>query len=198
MTQAPGKRLAALAVLLVLLSTGAACSSDSDDPSGDTMKLSGNCSVTDRALSPTAVISEEMTEKLLGKGEWKANPGLSVSDQGTLEKAFVGQCGIRPADNENDERLVIEVVPKSEPQYALARRTLASGEHITKVDDHTYVTPDPSSDSDGNRLEGAKGVLINPDYALVVRILHPAKGVNALEQAGPTVQAVADNLSHLG
>ena len=192
----------ATAVLLTVLSTATACSSDSDDSTGDTMTLSGNCSITDHSLSPKAVVSESMVEKLLGSDDWTAKRGLSISPQGTLEKAFVGSCAITPVSDKDDERLRVSIVPKSEPAYAEAQRVLASGTGkdtaFTKVAEDTYVTPDVTGDSDGNRLKGAKGVKVTPDYAVVVEILHPAEGVDAMKEAGPTVQAVADNLAHLG
>src|ERR1700712_451691 len=189
------RRLLAATILTVALTTSTACSGTGDDQ-GDTMKLSGNCSITKTSLAPSRVISESMVEKLVGADEWKAKPGLSISPQSTLEKAYIGDCAILPADESEAAALRISVVPKSEPQYAVAQRTLASGENITKVDDHIYTTADPTSDSHGKRLKGAKGVLINPDYALIVEILRPAEGVDAMKEAGPTVQAVADNLSH--
>jgi len=191
----------ATAVLITVLSTATACSSDSDD-TGDTMTLSGNCSITDHSLSPKAVVSESMVEKLLGSDDWTAKRGLSVSPQGTLEKAFVGSCAITPVSDKDDERLRVSIVPKSEPAYAEAQRVLTSGTGedtaFTKVAEDAYVTPDVTGDSDGNRLKGAKGVKVTPDYAVVVEILHPAEGVDAMKEAGPTVQAVADNLAHLG
>ena len=111
-------------------------------------------------------------------------------------------CAITPVSDKDDERLRVSIVPKSEPAYAEAQRVLASGTGkdtaFTKVAEDAYVTPDVTGDSDGNRLEGAKGVKVTPDYAVVVEILHPAEGVDAMKEAGPTVQAVADNLAHLG
>ena len=192
----------ATALLITVMSIATACSSDSDDPTGGTMTLSGNCSITDHALSPKAVVSESMVVKLLGSDDWTARRGLSVSPQGTLEKAFVGSCAITPVSDKDDERLRVSIVPKSEPAYAEAQRVLTSGTGedtaFTKVAEDAYVTPDVTGDSDGNRLEGAKGVKVTPDYAVVVEILHPAEGVDAMKEAGPTVQAVADNLAHLG
>ena len=58
--------------------------------------------------------------------------------------------------------------------------------------------PTRRATSDGNSIAGGKGVLITPEYVLIVRILHPAKGVDPMNEARPTVQAVADNLAQLG
>ncbi len=188
------RALAVSAVLAALVATSACGAADDPDA---TMKLSGNCSITETAISPKRVISEAMVEKLLGPAEWKAQPGLSISTSYTLEKAYVGNCALVSAE-ENETGLRISVVPKSEPQYADAQRTLASGEDVTKVDDRTYVTATSTADNDGKSVKGAKGVRIDPDIVLVVEILQPAKGVDAMKEAGTTVHAVADNLAHLG
>ena len=87
----------ATAVLLTVLSTATACSSDSDDSTGDTMTLSGNCSITDHSLSPKAVVSESMVEKLLGSDDWTAKRGLSVSPRARSRRLSSAAAPSRPS-----------------------------------------------------------------------------------------------------
>ena len=190
----------ATAVLLTVLSTATACSSDSDDSTGDTMTLSGNCSITDHSLS---------------RRPWSLSPWWRSCSDPTTGPPSAG-CRSPPGHaregfrrhlrHHAGQRQGRRAAPRHRAQeragYAEAQRVLATGTGedtaFTKVAEDTYVTPDVTGDSDGNRLKGAKGVKVTPDYAVVVEILHPAEGVDAMKEAGPTVQAVADNLAHLG
>lgn len=169
----------------------------SDHP-GDAVKLSGDCSTSKTPLKPQQLISEKLLGDLLGEGDYVALPGVVVDGSNRVPAAFNSTCSFAPHDDKGDVRLKIALLPRTDPGYAVAQQALEAKEGVTVVDASTYVTADPTSDSDGNRIAGAKGVRVLPDRVVMVEIIKPGHGVDAMHEAASAVASVADNVQHLG
>ena len=183
----------AVASAALSLATMTACS-DAAHPAGrDAMHIAGGCTVKGQQRSPADLVSTEAVSALLGKGAYAMSGSLSVDGRG---RPTDGSCTITPAGRATLPLLTIGVAAPFDSTFKAARETMRSDPRITRLSGvDGYVIPDPSMDGDGQRVTGARVVTFEPDRMVVVRVLVPADGVDAVKATPATAADVSRHLS---
>lgn len=181
-----------LAATAVLLASG--CSSSSDGK--DATTVGGDCGVGE-SLPLTSLVSRGRLERLLGPGDYTAQKGLTV-ENGEVPPEYWGQCLVVGRGSPSGSRLDITLIPRSDPGYASYEATLAAGHFAEKVGTNGYVVAEHARDTKGHDTTGARAAIVEPDRAVVLRVLVPGAGTDTVKEAGAAVQALADNVRHLG
>jgi hypothetical protein len=187
------KTIALAAAVLFLGVSG--CSVGGSDEGGD-MHVDGDCGLGEN-LPLTSLISDDQLERLLGSGDYTAEPGLVVK-AGKVPPEFGGQCAVTTTGTSSSDRLHITLIPKSDPGYASYRSTLETGDLAEKLGTDGYVVSEHAEDADGEDATGARAAIIEPERVVVLRVLVPAAGADTVKEAGVAVRSLADNLHHLG
>jgi hypothetical protein len=171
----------------VLAATGTGCGADDN---GGSMKVSGNCGLGENTIAVDRVLPTSVLESLIDEGDYKAVGGLIVRND-KLPAAYDGECAVQE-ESSGQDALRLGLVNRSDARYAEAQKLLASGDvdGFKKVDDSSYVIPDGSN--------GARAVAILPDRLVILRVLQPGKGVDAMKKAGPAVTKVAQRVQDIG
>jgi hypothetical protein len=181
-----------LLAAVILLAAG--CSSTSDGK--DAMDVGGDCGLGE-SLPLTSLVSRSQLERLLGPGDYTAQRGLTVKN-GQVPPEYWGQCLVVGHGSPSGSRLGITLIPKSDPGYASYQSTLAGGQVAEKVGTNGYVVAEHAEDTQGHDATGARAAIVEPDRVVVLRVLVPGAGTDAVKEAGSAVQALAENLQHLG
>lgn len=181
-----------LSAAVILLAAG--CSSSSDVK--DATAVGGDCGVGE-SLPLTSLVSRDQLERLLGPGDYTAQKGLTVKN-GQVPPEYGGQCLVVGHGSPSGSRLDITLIPKSDPGYASYQSTLTGGQVAEKVGTNGYVVAEHARDTKGHDATGARAAIVEPDRVVVLRVLVPGAGTDTVKEAGAAVQALADNLHHLG
>lgn len=185
---------ATIAVTAALILGAAGCSTSSDGE--DAMTVAGDCGLGG-SLPLGSLISTGQLERLLGPGDYTAQPGLTVKN-GQVPPEYWGQCLVLGHGSSASQRLGITLIPKSDPSYASYQSTLSGGQVAEKIGTDGYVVSEHARDAEGHDATGARAAIIEPERVVVLRVLVPGADSDAVKEAASAVQDLADNLHHLG
>jgi hypothetical protein len=185
---------ATIALTAALILGAAGCSTTSDGK--DAMTVDGDCGLGG-SLPLSSLIAPAQLERLLGPGDYTAQPGLTVKN-GQVPPEYWGQCLVLGHGSAASQRLGITLIPKSDPSYASYQSTLSGGQVAEKIGTDGYVVSEHARDAEGHDATGARAAIIEPERVVVLRVLVPGADSDAVKGAATAVQDLADNLHHLG
>jgi hypothetical protein len=190
--RATGRRLVRACMSVLLLGSLGACSLGGE-PAPTTLKISGDCALddadeTDSNLPLTDLISEKTLLHLFGPGDYKAVAGMVYLDR-KLPSAYDSRCELTRLSDVQDVLRFALINPK-DASYEEAKKTLveADAPGFTLIDDHTFATT-------GAYSSDAYVTSILPERVIFIQIMHPAKGVKAIDEAAGVMAELTKSVS---
>jgi hypothetical protein len=180
-------------VAILLFGSLGACSFGDEPPK--VLKISGDCALDDADerggtdLPLTDLIPKKLLLHVFGPGDYDTTAGMIYKDR-KLPTAYDSRCALTRSTDGQDVLRFALVNPK-DPSYADAQKQLAQADAqgYTLVNDHTFAATGASD-------TGAAYVTsILPDRVIFIQILHPAKGVKAIDEAAGLMAELTKSVS---
>jgi hypothetical protein len=167
-----------------------------DDPAPTTLEISGDCALddadeTDSNLPLTDLLSEKTLLHVFGPGDYDTVAGMVYLDR-TLPTAYDSRCELTRSTDGQDMLRIALMNPK-DPSYRGAQEQLAEADAqgFELIDDHTYATTGASD------TRAAYVTSILPERVIIIQILLPAKGVEAIDEAAEVMAELTTSVSEI-